>query len=97
MIITPSTTVGRRQNREQRLSVAIEAYKLGHFLVDTLTVSVEHAVVDLDDVRLAARHTMAQALILLDTCESDPMIRLALPEGITVHTVPAESLQQTGP
>ena len=87
MIIVPSTTGDRRRTREHRLTVAVEAYKLGYFLADTLTVSAEHAAIDLDDVRALVFRATADALLVLDTCAGDPLIDLAVADSITVHTL----------
>lgn len=87
VIITPYATTDRHRRREQRMTVAVEAYKLGYFLADTLSVSAEHAAVDLDDIRALATWATADALIVLDTCAGDSLIDLAVPESMKIYTL----------
>jgi hypothetical protein len=91
VVIVPSAVVDRRRVRELRLAVVVEAYKLGLFLVDVLTVSAEHAAIDVDDVRVMARRATTDTLLVLDTCAGWHLLDLAMPDGLTVRPVRAAS------
>jgi hypothetical protein len=85
VLLPPATD--RRRVRELRLTVAVEAYKLGLFLVDVLTVSAEHAAIDLDDVRGMARRTTIDILLVLDICAGQHHVDLAMPDGLIIRQV----------
>ena len=89
VVVVPSVVVDRRRLRELRLVVAVEAYKRGVFLVDVLSVSAEHAGVDVDEVRALVRRATAETVLVLDTCAGGHRLALAMPDGVSVCDVEA--------
>lgn len=88
-VVITAVRVDRRRCRELRLTVAVEAYKLGYFLVDVLTVNAVEAAVGLDDVRVTASRTTVDTVLLLDTCRGDHLLDRALPGHLAVYPLAA--------